>query len=204
MREKEKYLHIENQLFASVSLLRKAIGATCIVFNPDDVYPKMGNRNRFRILGANGPITLSVPLKGGRNKRLPAGAVEIDYTQPWQRTHWRTLVSAYARAPFFEHYGPALEKMYSQQPHRLWDFNLMAWQLLRQWLGADWQFLEKPTLQVNEAGRDEPLSISNASVQAYMQVFGQQFTPHLSILDAVLNLGPDTRSYLLAQHTNTN
>src|SRR6478735_6864409 len=68
-------------------------------------------RNRYRISTANGPLLLSIPIKGGRRYAAPLADTLIDYTHDWQRQHWRTLFSAYGRAPFFEHYGPELETL---------------------------------------------------------------------------------------------
>jgi hypothetical protein len=86
----------------------------------------MDYRNRYRISTAAGPILLSVPIVGGRRQGATLSDVLIDYTHAWQRQHWRTLLSAYGRAPFFEHYGPPLEAIILKDYQTLLDFNLAA------------------------------------------------------------------------------
>ena len=41
--------------------------------------------------------------------------VRIDYGQKWLNNHWRTIRSAYGKAPFFEHYCEDLEKVLVQE-----------------------------------------------------------------------------------------
>ena len=187
------HLLLDNELFVPVSYAVKAIKATHIVFNSSDYYPKMGYRNRFRALAANGVVTLTVPIKGGRNRKQQAGEVLIDYSSSWQRNHLRTLQSAYGRAPFFEYYSDALTELYKKRPERLWDWNLLAWKLVEKWLGCKWQFDDLASgIPLSEAPENMPAAVS-LELPAYQQVFGEQFIPDLSIIDAVLNLGPSFR-----------
>ena len=53
-------------------------------------------------------------------------AINISYDQNWPLQHWRSIVSAYNRSPYFEYYQSSLEAFFQSQPIRLVDFNLAA------------------------------------------------------------------------------
>ncbi len=58
--------------------------------------------NRNRVLAANGPTWLTVPVKTkGRFGDLPICGVEIDNQLRWARKHWETLKQAYGQTPYF-------------------------------------------------------------------------------------------------------
>lgn len=194
-------LSIENQLFPTITYLARTFKAKQLSFCPLEYYPKMGGRNRYSILTAQGSTLLTVPLQGGRDQRKPAGELLIDDQMPWQRRHWRTLVSAYNRSPFFEYYAPALERLYEQRPQRLWDFNMAGWHLVNQWLGTTWDLQTvEDAKRVNAVNEKTPNLKRSDGMPGYQQVFGHGFVPNLSILDALFNLGPNTRTYLESVH----
>jgi hypothetical protein len=43
--------------------------------------------------------------------RFRLSEVKIDYSIKWQNNHWRTIESAYRKAPFFEYYSDELKKI---------------------------------------------------------------------------------------------
>jgi hypothetical protein len=57
-------------------------------------YIKQTYRNRCVISTANGPLSLTIPIKKGGLHNCPISQIQIDYTQPWQRTHWRAIETA--------------------------------------------------------------------------------------------------------------
>src|SRR5688572_763281 len=75
-------------------------------------FEKMSYRNRFIISAANGPLKLSIPLQGGRDQRAAMKDILVSNDQDWQKQHWRTLVSAYNRSPYFEFYAISLEQLF--------------------------------------------------------------------------------------------
>ena len=66
--------------------------------------------SRNRILGANGPHWLSVPIHRHRNE--PLSETRIVQTVAWQSKHWRAIEAAYRKAPFWDRYAPELEPFY--------------------------------------------------------------------------------------------
>lgn len=155
-------------------------------------YQKGGWRNRCRIATANGPLLLSVPLRGGKHRQQPIAEVAIDYTADWWRIHEMTLRSAYGRAPFFEHYAETIFAPARRRPPTLLELNCSLMKVLAPLLG-----LPQPPELLNEfvrAGSREQNFLGDAPPPepTYPQVFSDRhgFTPGLSVLDALFCRGP--------------
>ncbi len=170
-----------------------------VVWNVAAQFLKAGFHNRYYVATAQGMMALSVPIKGGREQSISLGNTTISYDENWQKKHWRTIVSAYNRAPFFEHYAPSLEHIFTRQKLLLADFNLET----VHWLKAALQ------LTFKEASAGEHLKpekeknvdlrflkpnkkIVSDAFPAYHQVFAdrQPFLPDLSMLDLLFMEGP--------------
>lgn len=172
-------------------------------------FQKQTFRNRARIYGANGAIVLSVPVKSGSQK-IKITDVEISNIEPWQRDHWKTLVSAYQASPFFEYYSFLLEPIFQKKYDSLWEFNLDIHHIVLQCLQLpiQKQFTESfVPIKRNDLRTiytsKKPHPKSNTFPQ-YQQVFSydKPFISDLSILDALFNLGPETEDYLLNLNLN--
>jgi hypothetical protein len=111
--------------------------ADVFVFYDDVQYDKHGWRNRNRIKTHQGSQWLTIPVHGrgapvdGRQIR----AVEIDWSQPWNRKHWQSLQQSYRKAPYFERYAPLLEGFYRRRDELLADFTIDLTVRLAQELG---------------------------------------------------------------------
>ena len=172
--------------------------AQAVVWDMHEHYEKMSRRSRYRIATAQGAAQLSVPLAGGRDQRAAVGELRIDNSQPWARTHWRTIRAAYRRAPFFEHFESSIEAFFSQDFSRLAHFNRASVSWLREAFGLDFSEGESSGYEREPAGvhdiRDERLRRIEPTMQAapYQQVFGERhgFLPNLSALDLLFTQGP--------------
>ena len=71
------------------------------VIEQHDHYQKQSYRNRTRILSANGPLDLQIPVKKSAQKEEVTG-IEISHTESWRQIHWVAICSAYGKSPFFE------------------------------------------------------------------------------------------------------
>jgi len=112
--------------FGNITYIKNLIRRKYIVFSLWKSHEKHSFSNRMRIDGGNGTIDLSIPLLGGRNQRTPEYAVKMDYRSGWHRKHWRALVSAYKKAPYFEYYETDLSDLYSSPPEHLVEWNLQC------------------------------------------------------------------------------
>lgn len=95
-----------------------------IVLEQYDTYSKQTFRNRCMIMGPNGVITLSIPVKkrGGTKNRMCD--IRIDYDTSWNRIHWKSLRASYASSPFFEIIAGDLLPFYEKRYKFLIDLNV--------------------------------------------------------------------------------
>jgi hypothetical protein len=151
-------------------------------------------RNRYQIGSANGLLTLSVPLQGGRRITSPVKEIQIDYTHEWQRQHWGALYSAYGRAPFWEHYGPELEALLYRKYQHLFEFNLAS----IEWLSKSMKLNLKIEFSNNEKQQVIHFNELKMEMPAYPQVFQERlgFLPDLSAIDLLMAEGPWAGRYL--------
>ena len=110
-----------------------------VCFDVSEHFEKMSYRNKYYITGANGLIALSIPLVEGRQQRRAMAEVQISSHERWQVQHWRTLVSVYKRAPYFEHYEPSLTVLFENTFEKLADFNLASMHWLKQQLNVKFE-----------------------------------------------------------------
>ncbi|WP_276132208.1 WbqC family protein [Polluticoccus soli] len=179
--------------------------ATQVLFDIGEHFEKMSYRNKYNITGANGLITLSVPLTEGRGQRRAMKDVLICNKDRWQVQHWRTLMSVYKRAPYFEHYEPSLFTLFEQPFEKLIDFN----QASIDWIKAQLSIVVESSvsseyvreykdaidLRKNFKPGKEKQALPES---AYYQMFSEKngFYPNLSILDLLFSEGPFTAQWL--------
>jgi len=169
-------------------------------------FPKQTFRNRAYIMTANGVFTLSIPLSGRKNHTLTKD-IKISTEEDWKKLHWKTIENAYQRSPFFEFYDTKIEKLYHSKHQFLIDFNQEAESIIADILKVnfDSNFTKdfvpvdnnnySDLRLINPKNKDLPLMITE---NPYLQVFADKFpySPNLSILDVIFNLGPESTSHL--------
>ncbi len=89
-------------------------------------YHKQTYRNRCLILGANGPLMLTVPVLRGSFHKTPLRDLKIDNSRRWRELHLRGITSAYATAPFYEFYFDAISTVIRKPFSFLIDLNAEA------------------------------------------------------------------------------
>ncbi|GAB4224713.1 MAG: WbqC family protein [Bacteroidales bacterium] len=168
-------------------------------------YIKQTWRNRYRILTANGPLDLPVPVIKTLGNHTPVSRITIDRKQPWWRNHWRAIQSAYTKSPWFIHFAPDLEGFLFSEFRNLTDIATASVELVRKWTGLEMPFIisdhyiENPDENfLDLRNRISPKKAPWITPPPYYQVFSDRFgfVPGLSILDLVFNLGPETAAYL--------
>ena len=192
---------IEIQYFGDIYSYLKFINCSNAVFSPYKSYFRAQHFNRMKLMGANGPLLLSVPLEGGRDQKVKWKDVKIAYAEPWQRIHWRGIHDNYRKAPWFEDYAPGLENLYRKQEKFLLDLNLKTteWVLQRlKWKLAILAVTEEEAKNQPQQTGTAPEEEQQPHWPVYQQVFAGRhgFVPNLSILDLLLCEGPMATAYL--------
>jgi hypothetical protein len=198
---------ISSCYFPSISWFGETLRFQQVILDLHEHYYKQTNRNRCTIITANGLMPLIIPVKTNGN-HTPVKEVRIDYSYPWQRVHSHAIVSAYANAPYFEHYRNSIEKLYALQPEFLQDWNAECFHLIAHALKLNWQpVLSESYVPATDAlvdlrsARISKSNVNNSSLKRYPQVFEERhgFTPDLSVLDVLFCCGPGAIKLLSPQ-----
>ncbi len=180
-----------------------------ILWENEDNYQKQTYRNRQYIYGANGKLSLNIPVqhthKNQGRQKYKAVLIENDFD--WQHTHWKSFESAYRTSPYFEFYEDELRPLFYRKFKFLMDFNLHCTEAVLRCIE-----LEAPTDKTTVYQKDYPAENgfrdcrnlivakreSSIDLRPYAQVFQEKhgFIPNLSILDLLFNVGPQTSTYL--------
>lgn len=174
-----------------------------------DSYQKQTYRNRCVILGANGPLSLTIPIVKQSGLKALVKDVKIDYATPWQKNHWRSIISSYNSSPFFEFYKTELVPFYENKWKFLIDYNTELHHLISLWLDVDVEIERTDAFQVHFEGDDLRAAISPKKHKAvevdakfvpfnYTQTYFEKFDfiPNLSIIDLLFNTGPESELIL--------
>lgn len=181
-----------------------------ILLERQENFVKQTFRNRCRILTASGVQSLTVPVTSGEGKVVIKN-VRIDYTQKWLNNHWRTIQSAYGKAPYFEYYADDLHDVMFKKSTFLYDLNYMLLSMCLEWLKVSVPITE--TSNYEKSTTADILDLRSALnpkkldqcyqfyyPQVYNQVFGNTFVENLSIIDLIFCEGPQAPSILRASH----
>jgi hypothetical protein len=195
---------IDNQYLGSVIYYKTLFNSQYVELEAYERHQKSGFSNRCYIAGANGLITLSIPLLKGRNQKNPVNEIEIDNQQKWQKKHWKAIESSYMRSPWFEFYKDDLKKFYEKEYRLLFDLNkdLLIYILKKiNWQGELLQttiFEEKPSDKTDNRNAILPKNYLTFPVIKYPQVFEEKqgFLPNLSIIDLLFCCGKNSNAHL--------
>jgi len=197
---------VEAQYFPSIAywwLLHQVDEA---IIDINENYVKQTYRNRMMINGANGPLALSIPIKHSRPKMVLKD-VKVEHREKWHLQHWRSIQSAYGKAPFFDYYAPYIEPVIVNKKVFLQDYLLESMSICQKLLatGVKWCVSEKYVEDSLEVDFDMRSSITpkvkfgnmaGFSVKPYFQLFGKDFVPNLSVLDLLFCEGPNAISII--------
>ncbi len=188
--------------FGPVTYFKELMNAEDPCFEIHENFPKQTYRNRCYIQGANGKLRLAVPIKH-KGKRILKDT-EISHESNWQKEHFKSLVSAYQRSPYFEYYEDDIAAVYKKKEKFLLDLNFKTIEFIQSKLSLNLN-LTNQTEQYQTLNEDmdfrnrfEAKSESPVAMPEYMQVFQEKFgfMPDLSILDLLCNEGPQSATYL--------
>jgi hypothetical protein len=174
-----------------------------------DHYSKQTFRNRCIICGANGSLTLSIPVLRGTSHKTLVRDTRIDYSREWQKLHWRGIESAYRHSPFFEFYMDDIRLFMETSYDFLLDLNLAILDYLLDTLEIAGKYslttayvLSPPDRCKDARDTVHPKLDHSADghfrPEPYAQVFSDRlgFLENLSVIDLLFNEGPNAPAIL--------
>jgi len=191
----------------NIHYLSTVISHDSIVIEKHENFVKQTYRNRCDIVTANGKLSLSIPLIKQADKELISDK-KISYAEDWQKQHWRTIVSAYKNSPYFEFFEDEFKPFYENQFEFLLDYNTQLLQTILHILRIKKQIEFTTQFELHPVGIVDLRSLSDVHttspiIKSYYQVFADKlgFTPNVSCLDVLFNIGLDTIDTCLVSET---
>ena len=184
---------LEPNIFPSVLWMQQALQSEIINFNRFEKYERQTYRNRYQRYAAQGVATLSIPVVNESTKHSFFDA-KISFQEKWHINHWRTIVSAYKNAPYFEYFESDLSHFYKGEIENLW-------QLINETNAWIFKILQIPyqTELIEVTEEITPLDLNkSAQFKPYYQVFNDRhgFQKNLSVLDLIFHCGNDSVDFL--------
>lgn len=179
------------------------------LFEAHGPYQRRTARTRTTILTQAGPLDISIPIRTAH--ALLYRDTRLNYDTDWDRQLMYALKTAYNSTPFFELFEQDISAIVRRRHEFLWDFNCEILNLIASLAGLHLTFSETTSFAPPQDGRpDLRIAIETKFAQRihglcqpvpYTQIFGQPytdrpFTPFLSMLDLLFNMGPECRPIL--------
>ncbi len=190
--------------FGSIAYFRELVKYPSIQLEAHEHFIKQTYRSRCEILGANGILSLSIPVKRPGGSRTPLTEIRLPPDENWRVRHWRAIKSAYQSAPYFDYYGTEVQELLLNGDDRLFSYNRTILNRMLQWLD-----LEVSVDHTSEFVLPQPNDYRDGLVgksgnfppipAPYIQVFPGEKNYHerLSMLDAIFCIGPLARNLIL-------
>ena len=171
-------------------------------------YQKQCYNNRCYILTSQAVHSLTIPMRQSSKKKAYHTA-EIDHGQSWKRKHWRSLCTAYGKAPYFTYFADYFYEEFQRRSTYLFDFNLALLRVCLRLLQLDKKielsvvYGQHPAHHVVDARNcikphNRLTKYEDYTAFPYPQVFGHTFHPNLSIVDLLFCTGPEAINILQA------
>ena len=158
------------------------------------------------------PLTIdhsTTRSNNGQRSMFNVQSIRLSDHGEWRRQHWQAIQSAYGESPFFEYYEDDLRPFFTERRwDLLLDFNDAICQKMCELidihpnLKCTTEYSKTQTsnqVDFRDVIRPKhPLPDPDFCAKPYYQVFAQKhgFLPNLSILDLLLNMGPESIFFL--------
>ncbi|MFK7784837.1 MAG: WbqC family protein [Crocinitomicaceae bacterium] len=192
--------------FGSIAYFKEFAKHENVLLEAKEHFPKQSYRNRCDILGANGMLSLSIPVERPNGSKTSMDLVSIPDTENWRARHWRSIKSAYQSAPFFDYYGMEVEELIMNPETNLLKFNTAIIQRIVSWL--DLETRVEHSVEFHPPIENDPRDILGRKgtstpfeTAPYIQVFpgDEGFKQTISILDPIMCIGPLARNLLIVR-----
>jgi hypothetical protein len=172
-----------------------------ILFEQFESFPKQTYRNRANIYGANGKLSLIIPIAHNGSRAFKD--IEISRREDWRTLHWKSIKTAYQSSPYFEFYEDKFRNIFDLKEKYVLDFNLKGLEIIQQILKTEKahslnvEYIKNPE-EINFRDRFSAKLPSEFEMDEYYQTFSDKlgFLNDLSILDLICNKGPESLTYI--------
>ncbi|MBO4462611.1 MAG: WbqC family protein [Prevotella sp.] len=194
--------------FGPVQWYQKLYRHEHVLMEVHESFAKQTYRNRCLIATAQGVQALTVPVAASEDGTRMTGAIRLSNHGHWQHQHWQAITSAYGDSPFLPYYEDDLRPFFfeTERWERLIDYNEAIRKKICELIDIhphveptsdfvkNGDFIDfRDTIRPKQAPADPDFK-----VRPYYQVFRERhgFLPNLSILDLLLNMGPESIFFL--------
>lgn len=197
---------IELQYLPSIAFFSNMEGKEKLILEAKEFFEKQTYRNRCHLLSSQQIEILTVPLQGA-NKKIKTRDIKIDNSQSWSKKHWRSIQTCYGKSPFFEYFADEFHSIYKNNHIFLWDLNLDLLTICLKITTQKIEIVESVSYKKNisENVMDARSLIHPKKPDylerlykstAYGQSFGNNFEPNLSVIDLLMNEGPNAKNVI--------
>ena len=109
-----------------------------ITLEQSENFPKQTYRNRANIYGANGKLSLIIPMQHSGSKDMKS--IQVSDQENWRGQHWKSIVSAYKGSPYFDFYEDRLKAIFESSETSLLKLNLSIIEMVQKILKTEVQF----------------------------------------------------------------
>lgn len=130
------------------------------VFFEDVQFTRRDWRTRNKIKTSQGSSWLTIPVKKSSRDNTLVYEVEISEFENWQEKHYKTIVSNYSKAPFFNDFKYLLNEIYlAKKWINLSEFNIFTSKLLANTLNINVEFINSKDLKTEGVKDDKLIKI---------------------------------------------
>ncbi|MFA8298544.1 MAG: WbqC family protein [Hyphomicrobiales bacterium] len=189
----------------SVDYMAIALWSKSIVIDIHENYSKQTYRNRARILSPNGVLDLNIPVIKTKGNHTNMKDMGISFQEDWDIRVWKTIETSYSSSPYFLYYKDELKGVILNRKEELVDYNTELFKLVCELIDIDIKFSfsssfiaygeEVELRSVIHPKKTSPLTYFDEYYQVFSEKHG--FKSNLSVLDLLMNKGPESYTYLM-------